>query len=791
MPAIVSKKASGVSAASNGNGALQRCASLANGALRPDQRVNYEFGLVLGVDDFRQEQLYFLEKDYLHNRGLHGFGTVFGLEVTAGRPADSSDEMLITVSPGMGIDQFGRPIVIREEQCARLGAWYAKQVQNGAAPPADEAGVQRCYVVAGYDECLDALVPIPGQPCSSSESTMAPSRIRDAFTLELRWDAPHMAAWNAVRAFADLLNGVRFVPGLAEADSDEDEIIALVRTLTQPPAFDPCAQASAGPVASPPVTLQLPLETAREALDRVFTVWVTEVRPTIQGQADLIDPGSDTDVEAGILLACIDFTPAAAFDVNAPKIDAATVDDGGRPFLLHTQLIQELLLLGGQQQEAAKELHEFATLQVHGSHELWAWLHHPAALEFVGDPAAALALRANGQELKLDKVEPLAGFDNVAVITTAAAVAHELEPAARLELTVDLTALREVGGAGLLDVLAAAAYDYVGRDGDKLTVYGAVERILPSRDLVTVRAERTEAGVELVLWFHTDAPVRLPKTIPVTLGQGGLTVPFEAQPAEEDGRLAYRWRLATSADVALTPGMGLLLAFDTRTIAVGKARTTLADVIEADHLSFLGFDGRQTIWVYYEIELPQEVVIPPPPPVEIPWDEVFVRIALQLPTQPFVTITPILVNSDQTLIELWFHVDRRFSDAEAVVFMDDQKPPTFHVFSERSNMLAGRSNPAGDVTQPPKLIEIPQDRMLVNAVQSNVYQLTIFSDAWKEFGSDYLRFAFPFDATRLLIGGGDVPLADYIKETRIKFEGHNGEDAIVAFCRVTGAGGIG
>ena len=101
---------------------LQRCVSLANGSLSPDQRVNYEYGLVLGVDEFRQEQLYFLEKGYLHQRSLHGYGTVYGLAVTATRPPDSSDEMLITAEPGVAVDQFGRTIVLREEQCARLGA---------------------------------------------------------------------------------------------------------------------------------------------------------------------------------------------------------------------------------------------------------------------------------------------------------------------------------------------------------------------------------------------------------------------------------------------------------------------------------------------------------------------------------------------------------------------------------------------------------------------------------------------------------------------------------------------
>ena len=38
---------------------------------------------MLGVNDFRTEQAYFREKQKLHNRCLHGYGTVCGLMVVA------------------------------------------------------------------------------------------------------------------------------------------------------------------------------------------------------------------------------------------------------------------------------------------------------------------------------------------------------------------------------------------------------------------------------------------------------------------------------------------------------------------------------------------------------------------------------------------------------------------------------------------------------------------------------------------------------------------------------------
>lgn len=53
----------------------------------PDlRRLNYFFGQMLGVDDFRSEQSYFREKHKLHNRCLHGYGTVCGLLVKPAPP---------------------------------------------------------------------------------------------------------------------------------------------------------------------------------------------------------------------------------------------------------------------------------------------------------------------------------------------------------------------------------------------------------------------------------------------------------------------------------------------------------------------------------------------------------------------------------------------------------------------------------------------------------------------------------------------------------------------------------
>ena len=72
------------------------------------ERTRYFTGQLLGEADLAQEQLYFREKLRRHNRMLHGWGIVSGLDVRAG-PADGE----LTVEPGYALDRYGDEIVVR------------------------------------------------------------------------------------------------------------------------------------------------------------------------------------------------------------------------------------------------------------------------------------------------------------------------------------------------------------------------------------------------------------------------------------------------------------------------------------------------------------------------------------------------------------------------------------------------------------------------------------------------------------------------------------------------------
>lgn len=73
--------------------------------LRYLKRNRFFSGKLLTADDLELEQEYFREKLKRHNRFLHGFGVVFGLEVSRGGSA-------AVISPGLAIDCQGNEIVV-------------------------------------------------------------------------------------------------------------------------------------------------------------------------------------------------------------------------------------------------------------------------------------------------------------------------------------------------------------------------------------------------------------------------------------------------------------------------------------------------------------------------------------------------------------------------------------------------------------------------------------------------------------------------------------------------------
>ena len=76
-------------------------------SLRHLKRNRYFTGKLMTAEDLDQEQEYNREKQKRHNRYLHGFGVVVGLEVSRSGGA-------VVISPGLAIDCQGNEIVVPE-----------------------------------------------------------------------------------------------------------------------------------------------------------------------------------------------------------------------------------------------------------------------------------------------------------------------------------------------------------------------------------------------------------------------------------------------------------------------------------------------------------------------------------------------------------------------------------------------------------------------------------------------------------------------------------------------------
>ena len=77
------------------------------------RRNNYFLGKLLTAEDFQVEQQYFVNKQRLLNRLIHGTGVVCGLEVILKGPGamDLTDSQ-IRITEGVALDSCGREIVV-------------------------------------------------------------------------------------------------------------------------------------------------------------------------------------------------------------------------------------------------------------------------------------------------------------------------------------------------------------------------------------------------------------------------------------------------------------------------------------------------------------------------------------------------------------------------------------------------------------------------------------------------------------------------------------------------------
>lgn len=327
----------------------------------PTKHVDYQLGMVLGVDDFQQEFAYLANRDEWALRDLVGYGTAWGLRV---RTAPGANGPEVRVASGAGVTPRGRLVRVAPEQCASLDGWLAAHdaevtARVSGSPPAGEV---RLYVVLGYRDCETDDVPIPGEPCRTEDDAMKPSRVADDFLLELRLDPPDQSEEWAVRELVQWLRDHMMVTGSGSSVDLPVFLDALRQAAAQtaPPAMSwpPFSPSSSPPDfiedASPPSPMPVNSADVPRFLRAALGVWVTELRP-LWRPSWMGDAASCADAQPGkvkdgdtLLLAALDVKLSRELGGGAWKVssapDALTLDESARPLLFHLRLLEELLL---------------------------------------------------------------------------------------------------------------------------------------------------------------------------------------------------------------------------------------------------------------------------------------------------------------------------------------------------------------------------------------------------------------------------------------------------------------
>jgi hypothetical protein len=142
-------------------------------AASPYTRVRYQFGMLLGVDDFETEQSFHRAKRQLHQSWLHGSGVVWGLKVSF------NEKMQLQIDPGLALDAHGRELHLDTSVCLDVASWYDQHRDDADLHVVEEEGHKRfdAHVAMRYRACLSRPVPSLADPCGQTQADTAFSRV--------------------------------------------------------------------------------------------------------------------------------------------------------------------------------------------------------------------------------------------------------------------------------------------------------------------------------------------------------------------------------------------------------------------------------------------------------------------------------------------------------------------------------------------------------------------------------------------------------------------------------------
>jgi hypothetical protein len=182
------------------------------------ERVRYFPRQLLTADDMRIEQEYFRDKQRRHNRFLHGWGVVCGLEV---KLDPETGPLSVRICPGYALGPCGDEIYVPEAVSFDLGDCIRRPPDP--CSPANEvvsADTPKAVVVSiRYVECPTRPLRTLPAGCGCDDTACEYSRIRDGFDVRCRpWTEPANTAKTPGICEIEQSNG-KLLPAMPDAPS--------------------------------------------------------------------------------------------------------------------------------------------------------------------------------------------------------------------------------------------------------------------------------------------------------------------------------------------------------------------------------------------------------------------------------------------------------------------------------------------------------------------------------------------------------------------------------------------
>lgn len=176
----------------------------------PFQALNVDFGMLLGVDDFRVLMGNPRGKQMLHTSWLHGTGVIWGYATHS----DPDDPGRLVVEPGLAVDGWGRELRLELRQCLDLATWsttwwstHRPDLSAAATTPPDGCGHEppsgkpadpavyhvTAWVVAEFATCLSHAVPALADPCDVTRRHDSFSRVVETVRIRVQDTRPEPA----------------------------------------------------------------------------------------------------------------------------------------------------------------------------------------------------------------------------------------------------------------------------------------------------------------------------------------------------------------------------------------------------------------------------------------------------------------------------------------------------------------------------------------------------------------------------------------------------------------------